>query len=639
MGDLLAEPAEADLHTITAESAPSMAAARPRVALATSTGRLASSTLRLAQMGVDSLAYLTAAVFAIWLRLEFSPGVMLLWGALLLGAVMAMGQIVVGTTLGLYRGRYRYGSFDEVFGVLSTMFVVATGTWIALLLSQTTALPRSTAIATAVVAFIGMLASRFLVRWWRTHRLQSLHTQATIVIGAGENGERLVSAMTRDDGSDYQPVAFLDDDHNKRNLRMHGVPIMGRTSDLAAVLNRTGAKIVIVAIARVEASQLLEFNTVCKTAGAKLRVLPSVADIAGGAVTLGDVSDVSDEDLLGRRSIDTDEEGIAEMITGRTVLITGAGGSIGSELARQVHRYSPARLVLLDRDESALHQVQLSIDGRALLDTDDLVLADIRDDQRMREVFAQVQPDIVMHAAALKHMPMLERAPLEAYKTNVLGTAAVLQEAARWRVPTVVNISTDKAANPENVLGYSKRITERLTFGAAPPESHWVSVRFGNVLGSRGSVLTAFRAQIAAGGPVTVTDPEITRFFMTVSEAVHLVLQAVALGDARGVLVLDMGEPMRIDDVARQLIASSGRDIRIEYTGLRRGEKLHEVLFDSCENPTTTEHPLIFEVGSCELSPHDLPHADSDSEALEALMLLSTPGNTVNSFYTQDPST
>jgi FlaA1/EpsC-like NDP-sugar epimerase len=285
---------------------------------------------------------------------------------------------------------------------------------------------------------------------------------------------------------------------------------------------------------------------------------------------------------------------VAGYLTGRRVLVTGAGGSIGSELCRQIHQYKPAQLIMLDRDESALHAVQLSIHGRAMLDTPDVVLADIRDAQRVLEIFERLRPEVVFHAAALKHLPMLEQYPAEAVKTNVWGTLAVLDAAKAASVHRFVNISTDKAANPVSVLGYSKRLAEGLTAAAAAETGDtFLSVRFGNVLGSRGSVLTAFTAQIEAGGPVTVTDPEVTRYFMTVQEAVQLVIQAAALGQAGEALVLDMGEPVRIDDVARRLIDMSGRCVDVVYTGLREGEKVHEELFGTGEADRRPVHPLL----------------------------------------------
>jgi FlaA1/EpsC-like NDP-sugar epimerase len=291
-------------------------------------------------------------------------------------------------------------------------------------------------------------------------------------------------------------------------------------------------------------------------------------------------------------------------------LITGAGGSIGSELCRQVHRFGPSQLIMLDRDESALHAVELSIHGRALMESPDLVLCDIREASVVQAHFERLKPEVVFHAAALKHLPMLEQYPEEGWKTNVLGTANVLAASAAVGVKTFVNISTDKAANPSSVLGVSKRIAEGVTAGYAETAlGDYVSVRFGNVLGSRGSVLESFAHQIGAGGPVTVTDPEITRYFMTIPEASQLVIQAAALGYNCDALVLDMGEPVRIMDVAQQMIAMSGRTgIEIKITGLRSAEKLHEDLVDSSEEQEPTTHPLIsrVKVGSIHLGPGDL---------------------------------
>jgi FlaA1/EpsC-like NDP-sugar epimerase len=326
-------------------------------------------------------------------------------------------------------------------------------------------------------------------------------------------------------------------------------------------------------------------------------------------------------DLLGRHQVETDIASIAGYITGRRVLVTGAGGSIGSELCRQLHRLSPGELIMLDRDESALHAVQLSIHGRALLDGSDLVLADIRDGEHLRQIFTDRRPEVVFHAAALKHLSLLEQFPGEAVKSNVWGTQTVLEAAAAAGVAKFVNISTDKAADPTSVLGYSKRIAERLTAHVAQrAPGAFVSVRFGNVLGSRGSVLTAFAAQIEAGGPLTVTHPDVTRYFMTVPEAVQLVIQAAAIGGPGEALVLEMGEPVRISDVAKQMAAGSGRDVQIVYTGLRPGEKLHEDLFGTGEDGKRSLHPLISHV--------TVPPLDPD-EAL-ALDPTGTPGEVID---------
>ncbi len=327
-------------------------------------------------------------------------------------------------------------------------------------------------------------------------------------------------------------------------------------------------------------------------------VLPPISEILGGRPTTTDLRDVDLNDLLGRRPITMDSGAVSAQIEGKVVLVTGAGGSIGSELARQIFRFRPSKLILLDRDESGLHPTKLSLDGSGLLDSDDIVLADIRELDTLRAVFRAARPEIVFHAAALKHLPLLEAFPLEAWKTNVLGTLNVLTAASDSGVMAFVNISTDKAADPTCVLGYSKRVTERLTAGFA--EGHpgrYVSVRFGNVLGSRGSVVHAFTAQIERGGPLTVTHPDVERYFMLIPEACQLVLEAASIGSDGEVLVLEMGEQVKIVDVAATLIRLSGREgIGIVFTGLRPGEKIGENLFSKHERRHATTNPLVSSV-------------------------------------------
>jgi len=320
------------------------------------------------------------------------------------------------------------------------------------------------------------------------------------------------------------------------------------------------------------------------------------------------VRDPRISELLGRRPVSTGVEAVAGRFAGRRILVTGAGGSIGAELCRQLHQFAPAELIMLDRDESALHEVQLTLHGRALLDSDETVLADIRDARRVREVFERFRPQIVFHAAALKHLPLLERYPAEAVQSNIFGTQTVLEAAAACGAESFVNISTDKAADPVSVLGYSKKIAERLTaYMAGQADGTYLSVRFGNVLGSRGSVLGALSAQVRGGGPLTVTDPEVCRYFMTADEAVQLVLQAVVVGGSGEVLILDMGEPVRIADIARRLAARSRHPVDIVYTGLRPGEKLSEQLLGSDEVDHRPRHPLVRHVLAKPLDPGDLP--------------------------------
>ena len=399
----------------------------------------------------------------------------------------------------------------------------------------------------------------------------------------------------RDPRAKYRPVALLDDDPDKRRLRIGGIPVLGDRSAMAEVAAKTGARVLVIAIAGASGMAIRDLSAEAERCGLVPKVVPSVNELISGSARIEGVRDPRISDLLGRRPVRTDITAIAGQFAGQRILVTGAGGSIGAELCRQLHRFGPSELIMLDRDESALHGIQLALHGRALLDSEETVLADIRDPCRVREVFERFRPQIVFHAAALKHLPLLERYPAEAVKSNVLGTQTLLEAAAGAGVASFVNISTDKAADPVSVLGYSKRIAERLTAQmAAQADGSYLSVRFGNVLGSRGSVLTALSAQVEAGGPVTVTHPDVTRYFMTVDEAVQLVLQAAVIGSSGEVLVLDMGEPVRIADIARRLMAGASHPVDIVFTGLRPGEKLTEDLLGQGEpDDRRPSHPLI----------------------------------------------
>lgn len=370
------------------------------------------------------------------------------------------------------------------------------------------------------------------------------------------------------------------------------------------IAGKTGAQVLAVAIPSASSTLLRGLRDEAQEAGLALRVLPRTRDLLGESGA-ADLRSLDLADLLGRGEVELDAAAIAATISGKTVLVTGAGGSIGSELCRQVARFGPKRLIMLDRDESGLHATQISLTGKGLLDGDDTVLADIRDLARMHEVMQDARPEVVFHAAALKHLPLLESYPEEAFKTNVLGTLNVLEAARDAQVEVFVNISTDKAANPTSVLGYSKRLTERLTADmAGAGQGRFVSVRFGNVLGSRGSVITAFTQQIERGGPVTVTHPDVERYFMLIPEACQLVLQAAAIGTDGKVMVLNMGEPVKIVEVANTLIALSGRrDVDIIFTGLRPGEKLSEELFTPGEDIKSSDHPLVTHVDVPRIAP------------------------------------
>ncbi|HEX3924081.1 MAG TPA: nucleoside-diphosphate sugar epimerase/dehydratase [Streptosporangiaceae bacterium] len=513
-----------------------------------------------------------------------------------------------GLLAGLYRSRYQRGSLDEVVGVCGAALMtgVSLAALTAFLIPGQRA-PLATAAGAAVFAVLAMLGARYVLFAVR-QRIRTPAEAATavkvIVFGAGAAGSQLMHSLLTHPDAEYRPVAILDDDPAKRRLRIHGVPVVGDRSAMAQAAAKTGAAVLVIAIARASGTAIRDLTAEAERCGLVPKVIPTIAELLSGVARIEGVRDPRISDLLGRRPVQTDVASVAGQFAGQRILVTGAGGSIGSELCRQLHRFGPAELIMLDRDESALHAVQLALHGRALLDSDGSVLADIRDARRVQQVFDQFRPQIVFHAAALKHLPLLERYPAEALKTNVWGTCTVLDAAAASGVESFVNISTDKAADPVSVLGYSKRAAERLTAHmAGQAAGTYLSVRFGNVLGSRGSVLTALSAQVAAGGPVTVTHPDVTRYFMTADEAVQLVLQAAVIGRDGEVLVLDMGEQIRIADMARRLVAAVPRQVDIVYTGLRPGEKLAEDLLGQGEKDERPYHPLIRHVPVAPLPP------------------------------------
>jgi len=540
--------------------------------------------------------------------------------------VAAAFQAAAGLCLGLYLGRWQFGSFDEVSHLVGSVAITTAALAVINLLSKPLLIPFSVAVAGGILALGLMGAARY---GWRLVLERQMRptgegVRRALVFGAGEGGTQTITAMLRNPNSPYLPVALLDDDPGKRNMRLRGVRVVGGRDDLTRAAADYGATTLVLAMPGASSELLRELCELGSVADLEILVLPPITELFGGPIGVGDIRPLTEVDLLGRHVVDTDVDAIASYLSGRRVLVTGAGGSIGSELCHQISRFAPKSLVMLDRDESALHALQLRLDGRAMLDSRELVVADLRDADRLLQVFEEHEPQVVFHAAALKHLPLLELHPSEAVKTNIRGTMHAIAASRAVGVERFVNISTDKAADPISVLGYTKRICERLT-AAATTESHgtYLSVRFGNVLGSRGSVLTSFHAQIEAGGPVTVTHRDVTRYFMTVEEAVQLVIQAGAVGQGGEALVLDMGEPVRIDDVARRLAAQAPRPIEIVYTGLRPGEKLHETLLGRGEFDRRPSHAQISQVLVPPLSAASVNAAlepDLDDEALVVLL-------------------
>ena len=470
--------------------------------------------------------------------------------------------------------------------------------------AQAFSVPRGVALMDfnlSLVLFVGFRVSirALRERFWSKGQATQGVVERIAIVGAGQAGAQLASELMSRRGHGIEPVCFLDDDAAKHNLHIHGVPVIGAPERMPELAEKFGVTEIILALPASAVRRIREVSTLAAASNLRVLIVPSMAELAGGRVRASDIRPISVEDILGRQPAKLDDDAIDAMVKGRVVLVTGAGGSIGSELCRQVAARSPARLIMLDQCEVLLYQAEQELIAAGALITP--IVADVVDADRLRDVFVRYAPDLVLHAAAHKHVPMMESQPGEALKNNVLGTAVVAQLAAEYGADKFVLISSDKAVNPTNVMGASKRLAELVVQSMqarAGGRTSFLAVRFGNVLGSSGSVIPIFRRQIAAGGPVTVTHPEVKRYFMTIPEAVGLVLQSATLGGGGDILILEMGEPLKIIDVARQLIELSGLrpdiDIEIRIIGLRPGEKLVEELQCEGEQYRPTEHPRVF---------------------------------------------
>lgn len=536
------------------------------------------------------------------------------WFIYALAVVAAVAlQLGFGLWFNLYRrgGKLRTGSYEDALSLILTAGSAGGIIWlVSLIFGGIWGISRSSMAIATLITLLLMLSVRFLVRSAISRsRRPGPQSEAVLIIGGGYIGTNLVRWTMSDPASSYCPVGVMDDDPDLLGRKIHGVPVIGTTGtqDIELAAQTTGATTLIVAIGNAEPSLLRRMSNVGEKAGLQVKVMPSIDDVVKRGVHGNDLRDLSIEDLLGRDPVETDVSEIASYLTGKRVLVTGAGGSIGSQLCSEIAKYCPAELMMLDRDETGLQQVLMNVAGNGLLDTDDIILADIRDECQLKEIFLHRRPEVVFHAAALKHLPVLERYPAEAWKTNVIGTFNVLSAAHAANVETFINISTDKAANPTSALGHSKRWAEMITswFGQETCATY-LSVRFGNVIGSRGSMLPTFMRLIEEGKPLTVTHPDVTRYFMTIPEACQLVLQAGGIGSSGEVLILDMGEPVSILNIAERMVAMSGKDIDIIFTGLREGEKMHEELVGNGESEDRPLHPLISHARAPELSPDDL---------------------------------
>jgi FlaA1/EpsC-like NDP-sugar epimerase len=543
-------------------------------------------------------------------------------------------KLAVFAAFGFYNRWWRYVSTADMWGAARGVTVASALAYLLLYFVPLHDLrvPRSVAvmdwlILLALVATSRMAARTLLER--PTPGSLVARGKEVLLVGAGDAGQLVLRELLK--SRTMTPIGLVDDDPRKKNMRLHGVRVLGTTDELPHILRDQRPDEVLIAIPSASGAARQKVVDYARDERVPVKTLPGLHELISGDVDLaGQIRPVQVEDVLGREAIEVDFEAVASYLRGETVLVTGAGGSIGAELCRQISRVGPARLVLVDQSETALFEIERELVGERDFSASVPVLADAKDRPKMRAVFERYQPGVVFHAAAYKHVPLLEANPLESVRNNVVATRVVADVAVESGAHRFVLVSTDKAANPKTIMGQSKLLCEWIVaaYGARPDvETRFVAVRFGNVLNSSGSVIPIFRRQIERGGPVTVTHPEMTRFFMTIPEAVSLVVQAGALGDAGRVFVLDMGEPVKILDLAEKMIRLSGkepnRDVAVEIVGARAGEKLHEELWTAEETVTPTAHPKILAVSRPEVDPAWL---DGELDELERLV---TAGETL----------
>jgi FlaA1/EpsC-like NDP-sugar epimerase len=591
--------------------------------------RLPVNRHRVWQLAFDAVLIVGAWRLTFFLR--FDKTTPIFYRHLLDWQVVAMVvaiKLSVFVLFGFYNRWWRYVSTRDMWGAARGVSVASALTYLILYAfppAVTSRLPRGIAALDFLLLLAFVAGTRLLARTLIERPSAGLvaHGKEVLIIGAGDAGQLMVREMQRNRQLHYTPIGFVDDDPRKRGDRIHGVRVLGTTDDLAHLLRDNKPDEVLIAIPSAPGRVRQMIVETCRAEDVPVKTLPGLHELIAGDLNLGrQIRPVQVEDVLGRQQVEVDLGLVAAYVKDKTVLVTGAGGSIGSELCRQLARLGAARLVLVDKGESALFEIE-----RELVDERDFsaaiaVLANSGDRGKMRRVFDQYRPQVVFHAAAYKHVGMLESNPMQAVSNNVLATRSLAEVAVEFGVERFVLISTDKAANPKNVMGQSKAVCEWIieSFALhAEVDTRFVAVRFGNVLGSSGSVIPIFRKQIERGGPVTVTNPEMTRFFMTIPEASSLVVQAGAMGGRGQVYVLDMGEPVKIYELAKQMIRLSGRnedDIPIIFTGARAGEKVHEVLWNEGEAVGPTSHPKIMRAARPQIDAAWLEEALAELERL-----------------------
>lgn len=567
---------------------------------------------------LDVIVFSITPLLALIVRLDGNLDLEPYLSELAIATILFLGvKLIIFSSFGFYKHYWRYASIEELTYI--SMLIAAASVIQTILFdvlnyisNLSDKLPQSLPFMDGLLSCIFIGGLRFSVRVVENTTKEAVFNagERVLIVGAGSAGVSLVQEMQRNPQLGLYPVAFVDDNPEKLNLRIRGIPVVGDRHKIPDIVKSLHIGKVIIAMPTVAGTVIREIVDICSSTQIRSSTLPGIHEILNGRVRVESIRDIRIEDLLRREPVQTDIEQVLQFLKGKKVLITGAGGSIGSELCRQIFKCCPASIIIIGHGENSVFNIQqeleqivqvLKSDGVRDIPRLSTFIADIRERDRLKHAFERFQPDVVFHAAAHKHVPLMELNPPEAISNNVIGTKNLLQLALQYDVKHFVMISTDKAVNPTNIMGASKRVAEMLVLQAAKESGRaYVAVRFGNVLGSRGSVVPTFQKQIAAGGPITVTHPDICRYFMTIPEAVQLVLQGAILGRSGEVLMLNMGEPVKIVDLASELIRLSGyevnKDIDIVFTGLRPGEKLFEELFIEGEEYEPTQHEKLFVV-------------------------------------------
>lgn len=561
----------------------------------------------------DAVLFALAHVAAYLFRFEFNLNAadfrqispVLLW--------MIPLKLAVFFSFGLYQGMWRYTGMSDFWNLAkASLFAMLSVMAIILYVFRFQGYSRAVFLMDGMLTFLFTGGLRIAIRasfpflsrreWAHLSFDHKKNRKRVLIIGAGSAGEKILREIMDNQWLNYEVAGFLDDDPQKRGRSIHGVRVLGPLEKLPVILEKGDIRDVLIAIPSASGDRMRHIVEICKSCGVSYKTLPGIGAIIDGRVSIKKLRDVSYEDLLGRPAVQLDVENIRQYIEGRTILITGCGGSIGSELSRQVVRFQPGLIILLDAGETNLFQIEMEFRRELDFSRSVAILGHVQDRSLMGAIFKKYRPHVVFHAAAYKHVPMLEKNPWEAVFNNIHGSQVVMEMAAEHAVERFVLVSTDKAVRPTNVMGASKRIAELLLQSLQGNGTRFMAVRFGNVVGSSGSVIPLFRRQIEQGGPVTVTHPEVTRYFMTIPEAAQLIIQAGALGRGGEIFILEMGTPVKIAEMARDLIRLSGKEpdseIKIVFTGLREGEKLFEELVTAGENIIPTGHAKIMALHS-----------------------------------------